>query len=309
MTALATAPKLEVLSKSQAGLVVNPMDITFEDLNSDTVMVRVKIRNEGSHPSSPTYIRLESAPFGAFVPGRPLAMLPVPALKPGESRELSVEATRPHPTPLGKFDRVPPGSVLTALNASPAEQPRQPGAGLAGVLLDLLRRRGPSRRGDKTRSERTLPPDLWELLGRGQPHWAGNINVFVGDRAVERHFANALRIYSGRTNVAMFVVGGPGNLEAYSFKIVGLAPDWNAVLHDVTCEKTLAVSSSDKPVQERQWVEAAGGMMMVMMAVRPPMICEEGNVQVHVTRRSCGKTAVVEFNLDPTSQGPGCYVA
>jgi hypothetical protein len=43
--------------------------------------------------------------------------------------------------------------------------------------------------------------------------------------------------------------------------------------------------------------------------VRPPVICEDGKVQVRVTRQSCRKTAVVEFDLDPTAQGAGCYVA
>ena len=51
------------------------------------------------------------------------------------------------------------------------------------------------------------------------------------------------------------------------------------------------------------------GVMMVVLAVRPPIVCEEGDVQVHVTRRPCKKTAVVEFNLDPMAQGAGCHVA
>jgi hypothetical protein len=70
--------------------------------------------------------------------------------------------------------------------------------------------------------------------------------------------------------------------------------------------KTLVVAASSAPLAERQWVEAAGPMM-IMLAVRPPMICEEGSLKVQVTRRSSQKTAVVEFNLDPTAQGPGCY--
>jgi hypothetical protein len=285
------------------------MDITFDDLNCDTVMVRVKIRNESEHRSIPTYVRLVSAPFGAFVPGRPLAILPVPALEPGESRELSVEASRPHPASLGDFDRVPPMTLLKALSASPDETPPSPQSGAAAgftALLDLIRRRAPV---GSNSTGPMLPPDLWELLGREQPHWAGNINVFVGDRAVERHVAKALRVYSGRANLAMFVVGSPGKRDAYSFDLVGLAPEWKGALHNVTGAKTLVVGSSDRPVKEHQWVEAVGGMMLVMLAVRPPMICEEGKVQVHVTRQSCGKTAVVEFDLDPTAQGAGCYVA
>ena len=310
MTVLEKTAELEVRSNCDPGLVVDPMDITFEDLSSDTVLIRVKIQNQGAHPSSPTFIRLESAPFGAFVRWRPLAVLPVPTLEPGESRELSIAATRPHPMSLGDFDRVPPNSVLTALDASPDEPSRPPGGGIA-ALLALVRGRGTSRSAGNTiiAQGRMLPPDLWELFGREQPHWAGNINVFVGNRAVERHVAKALRIYPGRANVAMFVVGGAGKRDAYAFDLVGLASDWKAALHDVTSSKTLLVRSSDRPVQERQWVEAAAGMMLVVLAVRPPVICEDGNVQVHVTRQSCKKTAVVEFNLDPTAQGAGCYVA
>ena len=310
MIVLETAAELTVRSQRNAGLVVDPTDITFDDLTRDTVVVRVRIRNEGEHPSSPTFIRLESAPFGAFVRWRPLTVLPVPVLEPGESRELSVVTPRPHPVPLGAFDRIPPASVLTALDASPDEPSQPPGAGFA-ALLNLFRGQATSRPASTATVARghMLPPDLWELFGREQPHWAGNINVFVGNRAVERHVAKALRIYSGRTNLAMFVVGGAGQPDAYAFDLAGLDPDWKAALHDVTSARTLVVRSGDKPVQERQWIEAVAGMMLIVLAVRPPVICEEGKVQVHVTRRSSGKTAVVEFNLDPTAQGAGCYVA
>ena len=307
-TIVENVPELQVRSqRSQpnAGLIVEPTDITFEDLNSNTVMIRVTIRNESEHRSTPTTVRLESAPFGAFVPWRPLATLPVPALGPGESRELSVTAKRPHPTPLGDFNRVPPMNVFKALSAAPDEPSPKPGAGVS-ALLNLMRGRANDT---ATAKSPFLPADLWDLFGRAQPHWAGNINVFVGNRAVERHVAKALRIYSGHTNLAMFVVGSAGKRDAYMFDLVGLASDWIAALHDVSGAKTLVVRSSDRPVQEKKWVEAVSGMMLVMLAVRPPMVCEVGKLQVHVTRRSCQKTAMVEFDLDPTAQGAGCYVA
>ncbi len=310
MIVLEKTSQLNVLSRPNTGLVVDPMDITFEDLTRDTVMIRVKVRNEGEDWSDPAFVRLESAPFGAFVPWRPLTVLPVPALAPGQSRELRVVANRPHPTPLGDFDRVPPMTVLKVLNAAPDEPTPQPGTRVAG-LLDLLRRQRASRPANKTPLARgfMLPPDLWGWFGREQPHWAGNINVFVGSRAVERHVAKALRIYSGRTNLAMFVVGGPGQRDAYSFGLEGLAPDWKAALYDTAGAKTLVVGSADNRIHEGKWVEPAGGLMLIMLAVRPPVVCETGKLQVHVTRRSCRKTARVEFDLDPTAQGVGCYVA
>jgi hypothetical protein len=297
-----------VRCRPEAELVVDPTDITFDDLNRDTVMIRVKIRNKGERRSNPTFIRLESAPFGAFVPWRPLATLRAPALEPGESRELNVEAARPHPAPLGSFDRVPPMKVLTALNASPDERSPRARVSLA-ALRDLFRRRGNSQSANNTTTSAslTLPPDIWEYFGREQPHWAGNINVFVGDRAVERHVAKALRIYSGRTNLAMFCVGGNGKHDAYAFDLLGSAPGWKAGLYDATCASKIEIRTSDKPLQCRQWVEAATGVMLVILAVRPPVVCENGIIQVHVTRRSCQKTAVVEFDLDPSAQGAGCY--
>jgi hypothetical protein len=161
-------------------------------------------------------------------------------------------------------------------------------------------------RGQRTGKGAHLAPDLWDYLGRGQPHWAGNINVFVGARSVERHLAKALRVYPGRTNLAMFIVGGREESDAYAFDIVGLTPDWKAGLFDMTNQTTLLVGSPDTPIQDVEWVEASGSLM-VMLATHPPADCGEGNVEIHVKRRSCQKTAVVEFNLDPTAQGAGCY--
>ncbi len=309
MTVMEMSPELDVRSGDQAELIVDPTDISFHDLPGDVVMIRVKIRNEGGHRSRPTFVRLESAPLGAFVPWQPLAILPVPAMEPGESRELSTKAVRPRPTPLGNFDRVPPRRLLTAINA-PDEQSPQPAAGVAATLvLNLLGRRANARSagGSVVKQRSLLSPDLMELLGRGQPYWAGNINVFVGQHAVERHLAKALRIYPGRANLAMFVVGGPGRPDAYAFEIAGANPEWKAALHDVTHGKTLLAGSSSGPIRETQWVQT-NGQLLIMLVTRPPVGCEEGNLAVHATRQSCQRTAVVEFNLDPAAQGTGCYV-
>src|SRR5207247_993575 len=74
-----------------------------------------------------------------------------------------------------------------------------------------------------------LPADLLDLVGRNNPHWAGNLNIFLGGRPVERHLAQALRVYPGRTNLAMFVVGS-GN-DAYAFQLKGTGADWDTALH------------------------------------------------------------------------------
>ena len=122
----------------------------------------------------------------------------------------------------------------------------------------------------------------------------------------EGYLAKALRVYPGRANLAMFVVGDPGKRDAYLFELVGLEPDWKAVLYDMKNNQGLLVNPSAVPIEETQWVESDGGLML-MLATHPPSDCRTGNLEVHVTRQSSRKTAVVEFDLDPTAQGPGCY--
>jgi len=312
MTVLEGAPQ-----RARAGLppsrgpelVVSPSGITFHDRSADTVEVRVVVSNPRPYRSRPTFMRLESAPLGAFVPGRPLMTLPVPPLEPGESRTFAVLAARPHPTPLGRFDRVPPRRILTALG-TPDEPPARAGSQLARALRRLFDpRTSPQGSKDLDNNMPLLAPDLFDLFDPGKIHWAGNLNVFIGDQAVERHLAGALRIHPGRMNLAEFVVGEPGHRDDYAFKIVGLPTEWEATLFDATNADTLVVNPSGSPLHEQHWVRADSGNMLMVMGVRPPFACDQGNVQVHVTRRSSRKTVVVEFDLDPNAQGPGCYVA
>src|SRR5438132_12963314 len=114
-------------------------------------------------------------------------------------------------------------------------------------MLDLFRRGRTARPGRALAGRVSLAPDLSDLLGRSQPYWAGNINVFVGIHPVERHLARALRVYPGRTNLAMFLVGGPGRRDAYAFELVGLTPDWKAGLYDIRNNRNLLVNPSDVP--------------------------------------------------------------
>jgi hypothetical protein len=306
MIVIEERPELEIHSGNENELRVERTDISFQDLSGDRVRILVTVHNDGACRSEPTFVGLESAPFGAFVPWKPLAVLAVPALEPGESRELRTEVKRPRPVALGDFDRVPPMKMLTAVNSPDQPTPR-PGAGFM-ALLELLRGRQRARiapRGFKVPGT-PLAPDLWDIVGREQPHWAGNINVFIGTQPVERHLAKALRVYPGRANLAMFIVGGPRNRDAFAFDLMRSLPDWDAALYDVTNNRTLLVDSSNAPIKEKHWVESTAGLM-VMLVTRPPIGCRTGDIEVRVTRRSSGKTAVVEFNLDPNSQGTGCY--
>src|SRR5881396_173882 len=127
-----------VRSGYEAELRAERTGISFHDLAGDRVRIEVTVHNAGAHRSPRTPMRLESAPLGAFVPWQPLTQLLVPALEPGESRELITDVARSRVTPLGDFNRVPPKRLLTAVN-SPDQPSPQPGTGL-GAILNLLRR-------------------------------------------------------------------------------------------------------------------------------------------------------------------------
>ena len=76
-----------------------------------------------------------------------------------------------------------------------------------------------------------LPADLLALVGQQSMHWAGHVNVLIGETAVERHLAQALRIPPGKINLAMFCLGsGP---EKYKFELSSCVAKWNAALYDM----------------------------------------------------------------------------
>lgn len=305
-----TAPELDLHSgnKINAGkLMVEPEAISFHESDPDRVLIRVRVRNAGDGPSRPATARLESAPLGAFVSWQPLDTLLVPALLPGDSVELTSELPRFRAKALAGGDRIPPQALLTALGASPDDSAANPVRAL-GAMVNWFRSPRPSQappRSHRAKSVR-LAPDIWDLVGREQPYWAGNVNVFVGAQAVERHRANALRIYPGRSNLAIFMVGGPGQ-DAYKFGVEGLPDDWEVALHEATQARTVIDGAAGPAIRKTDWLEAEGPML-AMLAIRPPNICREGDIKILVTQRSSQKTARVEFNLNPAAQGPGCYV-
>jgi hypothetical protein len=290
---------------ANAGLSVQRTDIRFFDVAAGRVAIEVKVTNLGYQPTTPTFAVFRAAPLGAFVPWQPLATLPVPSLGPGESFVLRTEAGRPAPEPLGWPDRLTPEQLLAEAEAldrirTEKEEARKRAAQEeARKRADALAaRRGPALP--------FLPPDFADLLGRGNPYWAGNIDVFVGRKSVERHLARALRVYPGRVNMAMFQVGGP-RPDAYRFHLVGTGEDWKATLFDCMGQKTLVTDvARQAPLEEGHWVEWPGRRYMTL-ALRPPQECGRGKVEVHVTRRSDNQEAVVEFSLDPDAAGPGCY--
>jgi hypothetical protein len=260
----------------RVGLTVERTDITFANLDVDRVAVEILVRNEGVEESLPTVARVQAAPLGAFVPWRPLAVVKVPRLRPGESFPLRLEASPAPLATLGDPNRVRPRDLLTALAQ---EDPSGDAARLPADPLALLR-------------------------AQPNPHWAGNLNIFVTGRAVERHLARALRIYPGRLNLAMFVVGsGP---DAYQFSLRGEGAAWATGLQDMSAAPSLDPARG-RIIPLNEWVEVPA-MRLMVLGMQPPADCTGGEVEVGVRQRSTGKEAVVEFSLDKEAAGPGCYV-
>lgn len=281
-----------------SALSLERQDIMFHCPQPDQLVVSVALTNDSAAPTSPTVARIEAAPLGAFVPWQPLAYAFVPRVEPGHRHVVEFSIQRPPTTALGRGPGdIPPARLLTAL--AMGEPPRR-----GQRLLDVSQ----SDSGTLAFQTGKLPADLFEMLGHANSHWAGNLNVFVGERAVERHLARALRIHPGQVNFASFIVGS--GRDAYAFELHGDGADWDAALYHTLARGLSALSQSfdeTDVIGEREWVEIEQQVFLIL-AIRPPSDCGSGNVDVRVTQRSTGRTAVVEFSLDPQAAGPGCFV-
>lgn len=298
MSAILCAPPF---AAGTAALELERHDISLHSAKPALVNIDVVLSNRGARPTVPTLVRFQSAPLGAFVDWRPLAEVFVPAVAPGACHRICFEVDRPPTRALGDPANIPPAPLLTALGMGEPEPSHDP------QLLRMSRScSSPSAIGFQTAP---LSSDIFELLGRGNPHWAGNLNVFVGARAVERHLARALRIYPGRTNMAFFVVGS--GRDGYSFELRGGGAGWECALYNPQsslASLSLLASANDASwVEEGQWIEIARQSFM-LLAIRPPARCGAGIMEVRVTQRSSGRTAAVEFDLDPRAAGAGCFV-
>jgi hypothetical protein len=285
-------------------LRVRRTDINFENRRPGLVDIRIVVTNISSEYTEPTHADISAAPLGAFVPWRALTTVPVPGLAPSESYVIRTQARQRRCQPLGTPDRVPPRQLLVALGADDDNQP-PPTSTFPQKLMSLLGIPGSAApRTDEDIAPGQLPADPLTLVGRGSPHWAGNLNIFIGGRPVERHMAKSLRVYPGRSNLAMFIVGS--GRDAYSFDLKGDAAAWQAALFDSTPSRSLLPGNRGMVVLLRRRVELSGPALMIL-ALHPPATCAQGAVEVHVKQYSTGQTAIVEFSLDPQAAGPGCY--
>jgi hypothetical protein len=307
---LRSKPWLRAISAPalSAELFVQRTDIQFRNVTPGRVRISVNVANLGLVRSQPTPMVLQAAPLGAFVPWKELTSVLVPSIEPGESVEVATEVSTPPTRPLGEFSRVPPRKLLTAIASDDEPDPRlqqQPDPKLQQPIVTSWRNLLALLFGKKSneRSQPTLPDDPMNLLARPNVHWAGNINVLIGLHAVERHLAQALRVYPGRTNLAVFFVGD--RVDDYQFDFTGTGAAWEAALFDCTGLQSL-VSHRAQPIQPSKWTRL-DGRHLILLALSPPANCAAGSVNIHVCQRSTNRDAIVEFSLDPTAAGAGCY--
>src|SRR5207237_10032367 len=131
----------------------------------------------------------------------------VHALDPADTACVPARSRYSPPPALGSLDKLPPDRLLTALGlAEPDRDPKPPPTPAA------------------------LAPDVLALLRQGGPYWAGNLNLFFPGKDVERHVAQALRVYPGCVNLALFIIGETN--DAYRYELTGDAGTWKARLFD-----------------------------------------------------------------------------
>ncbi len=274
-------------------LYVRHTDISFHNTARNQVVIEVTIHNPLAERSMPTIMNVQAAPLGAFVPWSHLTSIVVPEIEPWGQEQVETRVPAPQSTPLGNLEEVTPQQLLNALDR-PQAAPVELFDGLwSNWPLDL-----------SIIDPMNLPEDPMVLLGRANPHWAGNINVFIGRSAVERHRAQALRIYPGRTNLATFLVGS--GMDAYAFQLTGVEPDWNVKLYSMTTTKSVFNPESGPLIPPLKWIDGRK-VRLVRLSISPPKGCSKGEVGVHVTQKSTRKTALIEFSLDPDTAGPGCF--
>jgi len=283
---------------SQAQLCVEREDISFLNVAPDRVQLSIVVSNTGPERSQPTTMTLQAAPLGAFVAWRDLTSIVVPPIEPFGSQEIVTEVTSPRSAETNsQFSSVPPWRMMTAIAAGDAPDRRQtvsPRPWISRMRYALGMRRRTNAQG--------LPFSTLDILRGPNVHWAGNINVHIGGRAVERHMAHALRIYPGRKNLAMFFVGDRS--DDYQFDFSGSGTAWDVMLYDATMNP--ALSSLDARVPTSTWIRLSRTRMF-LLAVSPPADCTSGSINVHVRQRSTESQAIVEFSMDASAAGAGCY--
>ena len=258
---LATRTGCAARTEPAAALHFDRTDLTFQLDGPDVLDVALQVRNSASLATPPQTGRIETAPFGAFLPWTPVKTFQVPPLRAGESTVIRLRVPRPG---AGGAGRPPAGDDPDYFDLRSLPRP-----------AELLRRvfengvRDPS-------------------VGL-----AGNVNVHVGPKSVERHLSGRFPILPGLLNVADFRIGRGD--DAYRIEFGGTAAGWEWVLR-----KAGRRGQWSRRFYLNRWYEGADLKSVLFLVFKPPRDCARSTFEVRVEQRSTGNVAVVEFDLDPT---------
>ncbi len=158
--------------------------------------------------------------------------------------------------------------------------------------------------------------DPSRAAGRLNRHWAGNINVHLSGRAVERHQGRDLRCYPGYSNWALFNLGSRKG-EEYRITFEGCGADWDPrVFHLPNAPGEMAAMAEMMRMSSEHLGEgvASGGTVVtptgsawMTAAVSPPRDATVGKLDIGILELSSGRETTVEFGLNANAPGCGLY--
>ena len=170
-----------------------------------------------------------------------------------------------------------------------------------------------SRRGQLLSGTDLSAMDPSRAAGQGNRHWAGNINVHLCGKAVERHQANGLRIYPGLENWAIFNLGSRKGGE-YLITFEGCGADWEPrVYHhpDARVEPgpgDLSKERRGEGIGSGGTIVTPTGSAWMSAVVSPPGDATVGNLDIGILELSSGRETTVEFGLNANASGRGLII-
>lgn len=157
--------------------------------------------------------------------------------------------------------------------------------------------------------------DSSRAAGRGNKHWAGNINVYLGGRAVERHQAQGLKICPGIENWALFNLGSRKG-EEYLLNFTGTGVEWDARVFHLPNARGECSAAREIQGGREQLGEGigSGGLFVTPMGsawmtamVNPPEGVTEGKLNIDIQELSSGRSTTVEFQMMAIASGRGLF--
>jgi hypothetical protein len=158
-------------------------------------MIEILVENLGTEPSEPRPVRIDVAPFGAFVAWRPLTKVMLPGIPPGGRVVLT--ATGDDELPRSAYEQKRPGRLAMLARVARLLLSPTPTAAAARGFVRALQR------------ESNLEP----------VKFVGNLDVHVWECSpVERHMQVASGLQAGAENWSHFAIGD-GREDSYTLRL------------------------------------------------------------------------------------------